>query len=83
MAQVKASDWVYRDQGEIREEAFLDFVRKYQNQYGYPPTVREIGAGINLSSTSTVNWHKARLAEKGKIRFTPRSARSIVIIAND
>lgn len=80
MVQVNTNDWVYREQGEIREEAFLDFVRKYQEEHGYPPTVREIGRGIDLSSTNTVNWHKVRLADKGKLRFTPRVARSIVVI---
>lgn len=79
MVQVNTNDWVYREQGEIREEAFLDFVRKYQKEHGYPPTVREIGKGIDLSSTNTVNWHKVRLAEKGKLKFTPRVARSIIV----
>ena len=36
-------------------QAILDFIKNYSHQY--PPTVREIGAGVGLSSSSTVHGH--------------------------
>jgi len=38
-------------------ERILKFVTEYITQHGYPPTTREIGDGVGLKSTSTVNKH--------------------------
>jgi repressor LexA len=60
-----------------RQQAILDFIRDYPLQY--PPTVREIGAAVGLSSSSTVHAHLTKLVELGFIERKPNSPRCIVI----
>ncbi|WP_461219549.1 transcriptional repressor LexA [Lapidilactobacillus salsurivasis] len=43
----------------------LRFIYDTVNDCGYPPTVREICAAVDLSSSSTVHGHLARLTERG------------------
>lgn len=45
----------------------LEFIISYIKEHGYPPTVREIGAGVNLKSTSSVNSHLKKMLESGMI----------------
>ncbi len=49
---------------------------------GYPPTVREICRGVNLSSPSTVHTHLRRLAEDGFIERTGALTRAIRMCSN-
>ena len=51
-----------------KQSDVLDYIKKYISQHGFPPTVREIGAGLNLSSPATVFVHLKNLAEKGYIK---------------
>ena len=48
-----------------REQMILDFINEYSNSNGYPPSVREICAGVGLSSPSSVHDYIKRLEEKG------------------
>jgi len=48
-----------------RQQAILNFIRDYPHQYS--PTVREICAGVGLSSSSTVHSHLINLEEQGYI----------------
>ena len=50
-----------------REKAILKFIEKQINEKGYPPSVREIGKAVGLSSTATVHTYIAKLKEKGYI----------------
>ena len=36
----------------------LEFIKKYMVSHGYPPSVREIGAGMGLSSPATVHGYR-------------------------
>lgn len=47
---------------------------------GYPPTMRELGVALGISSTNGVTEHLDRLAAKGFIARDPKSARSIRIL---
>ncbi|MBD0338906.1 MAG: repressor LexA, partial [Thermoleophilia bacterium] len=38
-----------------RQQEIFDFLVGYQEQHGYPPTVREIGEAVGLASPSTVH----------------------------
>ena len=38
-----------------RQKEIFDFIRKYADKTGYPPTVREIGKAVGLHSSSTVH----------------------------
>jgi len=48
-----------------REQMILDFINEYSVANGYPPSVREICAGVGLSSPSSVHDYLKKLEEKG------------------
>ena len=50
-----------------RQEEILNFI-KYIVSYGYPPTVREIGKAIGVSSPATIHAHLTNLENKGFIK---------------
>ena len=56
MARGKLSD---------RQRKMLDFIRMFSLQNGYPPSIREIGEAVDISSTSVVNYNLNRLVEQG------------------
>ena len=49
------------------EEKILEFCKEYFKKYGYAPSSREIGDGVGLGSTSSVNLHMNRLFDSGLI----------------
>ena len=50
-----------------RQEDTLNVIKKFIADHGYPPTVREIGKILNLSSPATIQVHLNCLADKGYI----------------
>jgi SOS-response transcriptional repressor LexA len=62
------------------ESRTLDFIRAYWIEHGYSPNLREISNHLNCDSTSLAQYYVRRLARMGKVRFTPRVARSIVVL---
>jgi repressor LexA len=64
-------------QTETRQIEVLKYIHEQVAQKGYPPTVREIGEAVHLSSTSTVHGHLARLEKKGLIQRDPTKPRAI------
>lgn len=69
-------------QGELtqRQQQILDFILSEMNRIGYPPSVREIGQAVGLTSSSTVHSHLAALERKGYIRRDPTKPRALEII---
>jgi len=65
-----------------RQRQVLQFIKDEIRTKGYPPSVREIGEAIGLSSSSTVHGHMARLEEKGFIRRDPTKPRAIEVIGD-
>lgn len=63
-----------------RQRQILQFIKDEIRSKGYPPSVREIGEAIGLSSSSTVHGHMSRLEEKGFIRRDPTKPRAIEIL---
>lgn len=63
-----------------RQQQVLDFIRKTVEERGYPPSVREIGDAIGLSSPSTVHSHLSALVEAGALRRDPTKPRAIVVV---
>ena len=51
-----------------RQKNILKFIQQHLDSHGYPPTVREIGAAVNLSSSSTVHAHLKTLEDRGYIQ---------------
>ncbi len=62
---------------ESRQIEVLKYIHEQVEKRGYPPTVREIGEAVNLSSTSTVHGHLSRLEKKGFILRDPTKPRAI------
>ncbi len=60
-----------------RQRQILDFLTKYVDAHGYPPTVREIGEAVGLASPSTVHAHLANLERAGYLRRDPTKPRAI------
>lgn len=57
----------------------LHYIWEKVNEHGYPPTVREIGEAVSLSSTSTVHGHIARLEKKGLLIKDPSKPRALEV----
>lgn len=62
-----------------KQTEVLNFVKKYIVKHGYPPAVREICAGLNLSSPATVHTHLKELEKKGAITKTRSKFRTIEV----
>jgi repressor LexA len=60
-----------------RQRAILDYLREFVDEHGYPPTVREIGEAVGLSSPSTVHAHLAQLERAGLLRRDPTKPRAL------
>jgi len=63
-----------------RQKEIFDFIRKYADKTGYPPTVREIGKAVGLHSSSTVHAHLANLEKIGLLRRDPSKPRAIELL---
>ncbi len=73
---------MYSDLNE-RQISILNFIKKELQKKGYPPSVREIGEAVGLSSSSTVHGHLAQLEKKGYIRRDPTKPRAIEVIEGE
>lgn len=60
-----------------KQKRTLDFIKDFINKYGYPPSFREIGKGIGVSSTATVFSQIKYLREKGYLENNKRESRTI------
>ena len=50
-----------------RQRKILEFIKSFSLDSGYPPTIREIGEAVNISSTSVVNYNLNALQKEGHI----------------
>lgn len=55
----------------------MDFIRKFSEENGYTPSVREIGLQCNIKSTATVHSYLQRLQDKGYLNKTDNKKRSV------
>lgn len=65
--------------GATRREAILAFLRDYQAEFGYSPSIREITDAVGLKGTYATRVHLHRLADEGKLRIRAGVSRSIVL----
>ena len=63
-----------------RERAILKFIEKQIKEKGYPPSVREIGKAVGLSSTATVHSYIAKLTQKGYIKKEDQKGRTLKVL---
>ena len=65
-----------------RQQEIFDFIKRYSAKHGYPPTVRDIGKAIGLTSSSTVHAHLANLEKVGLLRRDPSKPRAIELLVD-
>jgi repressor LexA len=65
-----------------KQKLILNFTRKFLDSRGYPPTVRDIVTGCEISSTSVVAYNLARLESAGYIRRQADISRGIELLTN-
>ena len=63
-----------------KEKAILKFIEEQVLKNGYPPSVREIGKAIGLSSTATVHAYLAKLEKQGFIKKEDKKGRTLKVI---
>ena len=65
-----------------RQQEIFDFIKRYGSEHGYPPTVRDIGKAIGLTSSSTVHAHLANLEKIGLLRRDPTKPRALELLVD-
>ena len=65
-----------------RQQEIFEFIKRYSSQHGYPPTVRDIGKAIGLTSSSTVHTHLANLEKIGLLRRDPSKPRALELLVD-
>ena len=65
-----------------RQQEIFDFIKRHWDRYGYPPTVREIGKAVGLTSSSTVHAHLANLEKYGVLRRDPTKPRALELLVD-
>lgn len=66
-----------------RQQQIYDFIRSYQLEKGYPPSVREMASAVGLSSPSTVHAHLSALEDHGLIRRDATKPRALEVFEQD
>jgi repressor LexA len=66
-----------------RQQRILDFIARTVQDRGYPPTVREIGEAVGLTSSSSVHGQLANLERKGLLHRDPTKPRAIGLSPDD
>lgn len=66
-----------------RQEEILDYIKSYIVSHGYPPTVREIGSSLGVSSPATIHAHLNNLEAKGFIKKEETKNRAIELLVDN
>lgn len=66
-----------------RQQDTLTFIKEYMVSHGYPPTVREIGTALDVSSPATIHAHLKSLEDKGFIKKEEAKNRAIELLVNN
>ena len=60
-----------------RQDQILEYIRDFLDENGYPPTIRDIQSGCDISSTSVVDYNLNALREKGHLTRRADVSRSL------
>jgi repressor LexA len=71
------------DELPVRQREVLEVIRTWVERFGYPPSVREIGEAVGLTSTSSVAYQLRALEQKGYLRRDPNRPRAIGVLPPD
>src|SRR5437016_13453766 len=63
-----------------RQTRILNYIRDVSKSRNYPPSVREIGEAVGLSSSSTVHNHLNQLERRGLIKRNPSKSRTVQLV---
>ena len=63
-----------------RQSRILEYIRQVTKVRNYPPSVREIGEAVGLSSSSTVHNHLNQLERRGLIKRDPSKSRTVQLV---
>ena len=66
-----------------RQSEVLDFIKNFIVSHGYPPTIREIGTALGLSSPATTYTHLSQLEKKGYIKKLDSKNRAIELLVDN
>lgn len=61
-----------------QQKKILGFIEEYYNSHSYPPSIRDICIGVNISSTSVVVYHLKQLEYSSLIQREKKISRSII-----
>ncbi len=64
-----------------RQQRILEFLSEYVSENGYPPSIREIGAAADISSTSVVSYNLRKLEDLGYLSKDPDISRGLKLTA--
>lgn len=64
-----------------KAEKIVEFVQRFTQENGFPPSVREIGAAVGLRSTASVSYQLQRLQEKGLLQSPGEKGRKRTVVA--
>ena len=66
-----------------RQDDILKYIKEYMVKHGYPPTIREIGKALDLSSPATIHTHLKNLEKKGIIRKGDSKNRALELLVEN
>ncbi len=66
-----------------RQRRMLNMIRDFVGEYGYPPTIRQIGEVVGISSTSVVSYNLGVLQRKGFLARDPEVSRGLRLVEED
>ncbi|MBK16222.1 MAG: repressor LexA [Chloroflexi bacterium] len=66
-----------------KQKNILDFIENFLNEHHYPPTIRDIQQGCEISSTSVVDYNLRILKQKGLLNRDAEVSRGIELVNHD
>jgi len=66
-----------------RQNDILTYIKEYMVKHGYPPTIREIGKALDISSPATIHAHLQNLEKKGVIRKGGSKNRALELLVKN
>src|ERR1700719_4743921 len=80
--EVKTSDWSKLAMATLtkRQKQLQDYLNNYIGQFGYAPTLQEIGNFFGLSSLATIHKHLKNLEAKGVIKRKWNHSRALEMV---
>lgn len=66
-----------------KQNNVLDFIKRFSAEHGYPPSIREIGDALGLSSPATVHTHVRKLCNAGLLKVYPNKFRAMEILVEN